>query len=50
MGGAPYFRFKQGDGPTFMTSILQLYAKVRPGLHTLYSRFRLRLNVRECVR
>ena len=33
MGGAPYFRLKQGGGPTFVTSILQLYAK---GLHTLY--------------
>ena len=24
MGGAPYFRLKQGGGPTFVTSILQL--------------------------
>ena len=35
MGDAPYFRLRQGGGPTFVTSILQLYAKVRPGLHTL---------------
>ena len=35
MGGAPYFRLRQGGGPTFVTSIVQLYAKVRPGLHTL---------------
>ena len=34
-GGAPYFRLRQGGGPTFVTSILQLYAKVRPDLHTL---------------
>ena len=33
MGSAPYFR---GDGPTFVTSVLQLYVKDRPGLHTSY--------------
>ena len=39
-GQCIYLRLRQRGGPTFMTSMLQLYVKVRPGLHTLYSRFR----------
>ena len=35
MGSAPYFRVRQGGGPTFMTSIVQLYVKIHPGLHRL---------------
>ena len=36
MGSAPYFGLRQGDGPTFVISVLRLYAKDHPGLHTLY--------------
>ena len=31
----PWVVLRQGGGPTFVTSILQLCAKVRPGLYTL---------------
>ena len=38
MGGTLYFRFTLGVGRhlTFVTSVLQLYTKDRPDLHTLY--------------
>ena len=50
MGGAPYFRLKQGGGPTFVTSILQLYSKVRSGLHTLCCEIVLHLQLVVCVK
>ena len=31
MGGAPYIGPRLGDGPIFEVSLLQFYAKERPG-------------------
>ena len=31
MGGAPYIERRLGDGPILEVSVLQLYAKERPG-------------------